>query len=169
MTPSSFPQLCDLYENDCIFDKFDCCLSGDGQHVASGSYSNLYRVFGCSNGSDVVLESSRDPLRRRLQAPQRVRADEPLLTPLPLASLPCPPLNSDPMTPKPLPFRGPCSDPPPPPSRCPLPSPPSPRKSRMHPALGLLVVAQVGLPGGEVTAALDRGPPPFPRALPLIP
>lgn len=66
-------QLCDLYENDCIFDKFDCCLSGDGQHVATGSYSNLYRVFGCMNGSDVVLESSRDPLRRRLQTPQRVR------------------------------------------------------------------------------------------------
>jgi len=65
-------RLCDLYENDCIFDKFDCCLSGDGKHVATGSYSNLYRVFGCSDGSDVVLESSRDPLRRRLQAPQRV-------------------------------------------------------------------------------------------------
>eukprot|EP00193_Tetraselmis_chui_P002242 CAMPEP_0177763542 /NCGR_PEP_ID=MMETSP0491_2-20121128/6927_1 /TAXON_ID=63592 /ORGANISM="Tetraselmis chuii, Strain PLY429" /LENGTH=511 /DNA_ID=CAMNT_0019279657 /DNA_START=495 /DNA_END=2028 /DNA_ORIENTATION=+ len=64
-------RLCDLYENDCIFDKFDCCLSGDGQHVVTGSYSNLYRVFGVGTGNDTVLESSRDPLRRRLQAPQR--------------------------------------------------------------------------------------------------
>lgn len=32
------PQLCDLYENDSIFDKFECCLSGDGQRVATGSY-----------------------------------------------------------------------------------------------------------------------------------
>jgi len=64
-------RLCDLYENDCIFDKFDCCLSGDGQHVATGSYSNLYRVIGCSSGYDVVLESSRDPLRRRMQSSQR--------------------------------------------------------------------------------------------------
>ncbi|KAL8118717.1 hypothetical protein AgCh_016284 [Apium graveolens] len=32
------PKLCDLYENDSIFDKFECCLSGDGQRVATGSY-----------------------------------------------------------------------------------------------------------------------------------
>lgn len=31
-------QLCDLYENDSIFDKFECCLSGDGNRVATGSY-----------------------------------------------------------------------------------------------------------------------------------
>ena len=31
-------QLCDLYENDSIFDKFDCCPSGDGLRVATGSY-----------------------------------------------------------------------------------------------------------------------------------
>lgn len=23
-------KLCDLYENDCIFDKFECSFSGDG-------------------------------------------------------------------------------------------------------------------------------------------
>ncbi|KAL0397009.1 UNVERIFIED_CONTAM: Serine/threonine protein phosphatase 2A regulatory subunit B beta isoform [Sesamum calycinum] len=32
------PKLCDLYENDSIFDKFECCLSGDGLRVATGSY-----------------------------------------------------------------------------------------------------------------------------------
>lgn len=37
-------QLCDLYENDCIFDKFDCCVSGDGTRLATGSYSNLFKV-----------------------------------------------------------------------------------------------------------------------------
>ena len=26
-------KLCDLYENDCIFDKFECSFSGDGQYV----------------------------------------------------------------------------------------------------------------------------------------
>lgn len=73
-------QLGDLYENDSIFDKFECCLSGDGSRVATGSYrcvdffffflsfcfstnviyfstnnfyyfSNLFRVFGCAAGS----------------------------------------------------------------------------------------------------------------------
>ena len=37
-------QLCDLYENDCIFDKFDCCVSGDGTRLATGSYSNLFKA-----------------------------------------------------------------------------------------------------------------------------
>ena len=27
------PRLGDLYENDCIFDKFECAASGDGQYV----------------------------------------------------------------------------------------------------------------------------------------
>lgn len=26
-------KLCDLYENDCIFDKFECMFSGDGKYV----------------------------------------------------------------------------------------------------------------------------------------
>ncbi|CAL9117856.1 unnamed protein product [Musa textilis] len=66
------PKLCDLYENDSIFDKFDCCLSGDGLHVATGSYSNLFRVFGCIPGSNeaTTLEASKNPMRRQVQTPQ---------------------------------------------------------------------------------------------------
>ena len=37
-------QLCDLYENDSIFDKFECCLSGDGMRVATGSYRYIIYV-----------------------------------------------------------------------------------------------------------------------------
>ncbi|KAJ8477183.1 hypothetical protein OPV22_020910 [Ensete ventricosum] len=67
------PKLCDLYENDSIFDKFDCCLSGDGLHVATGSYSNLFRVFGCIPGSNeaTTLEASKNPMRRQVQPPSR--------------------------------------------------------------------------------------------------
>ncbi|KAM7480530.1 hypothetical protein LguiA_028743 [Lonicera macranthoides] len=67
------PKLCDLYENDSIFDKFECCLSGDGQRVATGSYSNLFRVFGCAAGSTEVtsLEASKNPMRRQVQTPSR--------------------------------------------------------------------------------------------------
>ena len=65
-------QLCDLYENDCIFDKFDCCMSGTGMRMATGSYSNTFRVMGRQPTStpDTILEASRDPLRRRLQGPK---------------------------------------------------------------------------------------------------
>ncbi|KAK9231651.1 hypothetical protein WN943_021890 [Citrus x changshan-huyou] len=67
------PKLCDLYENDSIFDKFECCLSGDGLRVATGSYSNLFRVFGCAPGSTeaTTLEASKNPMRRQVQTPSR--------------------------------------------------------------------------------------------------
>ncbi|KAK6248985.1 hypothetical protein QUC31_020550 [Theobroma cacao] len=71
------PKLCDLYENDSIFDKFECCLSGDGLRLATGSYSNLFRVFGCSEGSTeaTTLEASKNPmryvLRRQIQTSSR--------------------------------------------------------------------------------------------------
>jgi len=41
-------KLCDLYENDCIFDKFECTFSGDGQYVTATQPSSLtcrMRVF----------------------------------------------------------------------------------------------------------------------------
>jgi serine/threonine-protein phosphatase 2A regulatory subunit B len=67
------PKLCDLYENDSIFDKFECCLSGDGLRVATGSYGNIFRVFGCTPGSieATTLEASRNPMRRQIANPTR--------------------------------------------------------------------------------------------------
>ncbi|XWS70262.1 hypothetical protein CRYUN_Cryun03dG0033500 [Craigia yunnanensis] len=67
------PKLCDLYENDSVFDKFECCLSGDGLRVATGSYSNLFGVFGCSEGSTeaTTLEASKNPMRRQGQTSSR--------------------------------------------------------------------------------------------------
>ncbi|KAJ4950059.1 hypothetical protein NE237_026891 [Protea cynaroides] len=67
------PKLCDLYENDSIFDKFECCLSGDGLRVATGSYSNLFRVFGCTAGSTEAtsLEASKNPMRKQVPTPSR--------------------------------------------------------------------------------------------------
>ncbi|KAM7255623.1 hypothetical protein ACFE04_008521 [Oxalis oulophora] len=67
------PRLCDLYENDSIFDKFECCMSGDGSRVATGSYSNLFRVIGCAPGSTeaTTLEASKNPMRKQAQTPSR--------------------------------------------------------------------------------------------------
>ncbi|XP_075490098.1 serine/threonine protein phosphatase 2A 55 kDa regulatory subunit B beta isoform-like isoform X2 [Primulina tabacum] len=67
------PKLCDLYENDSIFDKFECCLSGDGHRVATGSYNNMFRVFCCAPGSTEAtsLEASKNPMRRQVQNPSR--------------------------------------------------------------------------------------------------
>lgn len=60
-------KLTQLYESDAIFDKFDCCSSRDGRMIATGTYSNLFRVSHCEPGPDtILLESSRDPMRKRM-------------------------------------------------------------------------------------------------------
>lgn len=70
-------QLCDLYENDCIFDKFNCCMNGAGDQVATGTYSNQLKLLRQDNEwpghSALNLEASRDPLRKRQNAPKVCR------------------------------------------------------------------------------------------------
>lgn len=58
-------KLCDLYESDAIFDKFQCCPSGDGSHVATGSYGNQFRSFDSSTGNADTFEVTKDPQRLR--------------------------------------------------------------------------------------------------------
>ena len=76
-------KLCDLYENDAIFDKFEACMRGGGgggggsDHVATGSYGHLFRVFNLASGTDVTLEASKDPHRRRLSQPLPLAAASP--------------------------------------------------------------------------------------------
>ncbi|XP_030458258.2 serine/threonine protein phosphatase 2A 55 kDa regulatory subunit B beta isoform-like [Syzygium oleosum] len=69
------PRLSDLYDNDSIFDKFDCCLSGDGLHFATGSYSYLLRIFSHGFGSEegVTVGSCKNPSRASLPAAPRAR------------------------------------------------------------------------------------------------
>ncbi|XP_076903277.1 serine/threonine protein phosphatase 2A 55 kDa regulatory subunit B beta isoform-like [Bidens hawaiensis] len=63
------PKLCDLYNNDAIFDKFDCCISGDGTHFATGSYSNHMRIFRNGVGSEegATVEAKRNSNRKQPQ------------------------------------------------------------------------------------------------------
>uniref|UniRef100_A0A0R3WLT6 Serine/threonine-protein phosphatase 2A 55 kDa regulatory subunit B n=1 Tax=Hydatigena taeniaeformis TaxID=6205 RepID=A0A0R3WLT6_HYDTA len=62
-----------LYENDCIFDKFECAWSPNNNYLLTGSYNNLFRVFDRSSGRGVLTETeanangipSKGPLRTR--------------------------------------------------------------------------------------------------------
>ncbi|VVC96255.1 unnamed protein product, partial [Leptidea sinapis] len=74
-------KLCSLYENDCIFDKFECCWSGDDQRLMTGSYNGFFRIFerggvggggGGSRRGELTLEASREAASRPRQ-PLRVR------------------------------------------------------------------------------------------------
>lgn len=54
--------LCDLYESDCIFDKFESAFSPDGNSIVTGSYSNQFSVMR-TDGSltrQAVLPSSNN-------------------------------------------------------------------------------------------------------------
>jgi serine/threonine-protein phosphatase 2A regulatory subunit B len=55
------PKLCDLYENDCIFDKFECCVSPDGKYFATGSYSNFLQIYDRTGRNDVLIEATSSP------------------------------------------------------------------------------------------------------------
>ncbi|CAG8564042.1 1875_t:CDS:2 [Paraglomus occultum] len=52
-------KLCDLYENDCIFDKFECTFSGDGQNVLTGSYNNYFYIYDREGLSDISLQADK--------------------------------------------------------------------------------------------------------------
>ncbi|KAG1513103.1 hypothetical protein G6F52_010247 [Rhizopus delemar] len=59
------PKLCDLYENDCIFDKFECSFSGDGNTLMTGSYSNNVHIFDHHNDSEVVLQADKSVFKSK--------------------------------------------------------------------------------------------------------
>ena len=49
-------KLCSLYENDCIFDKFECCWNGTDSAIMTGSYNNFFRSVSLSvNQSQLSL------------------------------------------------------------------------------------------------------------------
>ncbi|OMJ16847.1 Protein phosphatase PP2A regulatory subunit B [Smittium culicis] len=49
------PKLCDLYENDCIFDKFECSMSGNGKSAMTGSYNNYFSIYDLENNSEEIM------------------------------------------------------------------------------------------------------------------
>ncbi|KAI9143701.1 protein phosphatase 2A regulatory B subunit [Paraphysoderma sedebokerense] len=59
-------KLCDLYENDCIFDKFECTWSGDGQSVLTGSYNNHFFIYDTANRHpDVTLQADKSAFKAK--------------------------------------------------------------------------------------------------------
>ena len=56
-------KLCDLYENDCIFDKFEALWGPDGNKLLTGSYNNYFHIFDKEQapGVDASGSSSATP------------------------------------------------------------------------------------------------------------
>lgn len=50
------PHLYNLYENDCIFDKFEVSSSPDGGHFVTGSYGDRFCVYDSAGKTESVME-----------------------------------------------------------------------------------------------------------------
>lgn len=61
-------KLYELYENDGLFDKFECCFSPSNLHVLTGSYSNNFAVFDTVT-SEVKYSQAVNPRERRKRKP----------------------------------------------------------------------------------------------------
>lgn len=59
------PKLCDLYENDCIFDKFEGNWGPNSTNVLTGSYSNYFHIVDWERDSDVVLQADKSAFKSK--------------------------------------------------------------------------------------------------------
>jgi serine/threonine-protein phosphatase 2A regulatory subunit B len=57
--------LCDLYENDCIFDKFECSSSQDGTRFLTGSYNNNFVLYHTLSNTSLTIEALKDPPKKK--------------------------------------------------------------------------------------------------------
>ncbi|CAK9033827.1 Serine/threonine protein phosphatase 2A 55 kDa regulatory subunit B beta isoform (AtB beta) (PP2A, partial [Durusdinium trenchii] len=58
-------KLSDLYENECIFDKFEVVVSGDGNNMATGSYNNNFHIYDRYGKMNLCIEASKMPPRQQ--------------------------------------------------------------------------------------------------------
>lgn len=61
------PRLCDTYENDSIFDKFEVVFSGDGNNVMTGSYNNNFMIYPSDPEKEyeVVLQADKSAFKAK--------------------------------------------------------------------------------------------------------
>jgi serine/threonine-protein phosphatase 2A regulatory subunit B len=52
-------RLVELYENDCIFDKFETAASHSSRYLVSGTYSNSFNVIDCQYDKTTKIEVAR--------------------------------------------------------------------------------------------------------------
>ncbi|KTF86750.1 hypothetical protein cypCar_00030870 [Cyprinus carpio] len=58
-------KLCSLYENDCIFDKFECVWNSTDSVIMTGAYNSFFRMFDRETGRGVTLEAWRENSKPR--------------------------------------------------------------------------------------------------------
>ncbi|KAJ5404198.1 hypothetical protein N7509_004069 [Penicillium cosmopolitanum] len=61
------PRLCDTYENDSIFDKFEVVFSGDAENVMTGSYNNNFMIYPTEEEkeTEIVLQADKSAFKAK--------------------------------------------------------------------------------------------------------
>ena len=61
------PRLCDTYENDSIFDKFEVVFSGDAENVMTGSYNNNFMIYPTdpAKETEIVLQADKSAFKAK--------------------------------------------------------------------------------------------------------
>lgn len=61
------PRLCDTYENDSIFDKFEVVFSGDAENVMTGSYNNNFMIYPTdpNKETEIVLQADKSAFKAK--------------------------------------------------------------------------------------------------------
>uniref|UniRef100_K3X499 Serine/threonine-protein phosphatase 2A 55 kDa regulatory subunit B n=1 Tax=Globisporangium ultimum (strain ATCC 200006 / CBS 805.95 / DAOM BR144) TaxID=431595 RepID=K3X499_GLOUD len=70
------PRLGDLYESDCIFDKFECAVSGDGNNFITGSYNSELHIYDRYGRSDICMSPNPGRAARRHSMPHHALAQQ---------------------------------------------------------------------------------------------
>lgn len=77
------PRLCDTYENDSIFDKFEVVFSGDAKNVMTGSYNNNFMIYPSDPEKEVevVLQADKSAFKaKKVGVPTPINATSPTAT-----------------------------------------------------------------------------------------
>ncbi|KAL3961581.1 hypothetical protein ACCO45_003104 [Purpureocillium lilacinum] len=72
------PRLCDTYENDSIFDKFEVVFSGDAKNVMTGSYNNNFMIYPSDPDKEVevVLQADKSAFKAKKRMRKETDADQ---------------------------------------------------------------------------------------------
>lgn len=69
-------KLCDLYESDSIFDKFETRFSGDSSLIYTGSYKNNFHVFDANGKVHDTVEATRSTRKTKQGSFKKKKKDE---------------------------------------------------------------------------------------------
>jgi serine/threonine-protein phosphatase 2A regulatory subunit B len=75
------PRLCDTYENDSIFDKFEVVFSGDAKNVMTGSYNNNFMIYPTDPEKEVevVLQADKSAFKaKKVGVPTPISVTSPI-------------------------------------------------------------------------------------------